>query len=206
MGKQRSRTTEPSAKPESGRALVLRRLRLFVVLALAAWGVVVSLALLAAMAQGHCGPDRTCGGRGYLMLGPWGIVAAILIDGMKSRQRRQTGPVVMVFIIEALLVGATLVFAWPVFFTEAPWPWRVFMGILALLGAGVTGWFVSLMLKTGLRESVRRQVWVQDIQKAENRRIYIYPQTRQERTNATVLLVHTVLGLCVGTALGFLYI
>lgn len=103
MGKQRSRTTEPSAKPESGRALVLRRLRLFVVLALAAWGVVVSLALLAAMAQGHCGPDRTCGGRGYLMLGPWGIVAAIVIDGRKSRRRRQTGPVVMGFIIEALL-------------------------------------------------------------------------------------------------------
>lgn len=80
------------------------------------------------------------------------------------------------------------------------------MGILALLGAGVTGWFVSPMLKTGLRESVRRQVWVQDIQKVENRRIYIYPQTRQERANATVLLVHTVLGLCVGTDLGFHYI
>jgi len=206
MGRNRSRTPDAAVKAEAGVVLALRWGLTFVALVVAAWGVVVSLVLLAAVVQGYCGPDRACGGRGHLVLGPWGVVAGLLIEERARRMTRLTGPPVMTVVFEALCAGAVPVVARPVFTPEAPLPWRVLMGLLTLLAAGLTGWMVRETVRIGLKESVRRQFWLRDVRGTGKSRTYVYPQTRQERAHARALLLHILLGLGTGTVLGLLYV
>ncbi|GDY83600.1 hypothetical protein SAVCW2_27990 [Streptomyces avermitilis] len=101
----------------------------------AAWGG-VSLALITAVAWSHCGPRNECGGRGALVLGPFGIVFGILLEGFAQRKRCYQGPSAFMSIFQSVLVGSAVVFARSVFLAEPPVGWRVFMGAPALLSAG----------------------------------------------------------------------
>ncbi|MFE9998431.1 hypothetical protein [Streptomyces avermitilis] len=82
------------------------------------------------------------------------------------------------------------------------------MGALALLSAGGEVWLIVNMVRVGLPESIRRMFWMHDTERAGNGRIirWIYPETAQERTRATILLALIAAGMGVGAVLGFLYV
>ncbi|MFJ8508007.1 hypothetical protein [Streptomyces avermitilis] len=180
----------------------------FVAYAVAAWGVVVSLALIEAVAWGYCGPRNECGGRGALVLGPFGIVLGILLEGFMQRKRRYQGPSAFMLIFQSVLVGSAVVFACSVFLAESPVGWRVFMGVLTVLSAGGEVWLIVNMVRVGLSESIRRMFWMHDTERAGNGRVigWIYPETTQERTRATILLALIAAGMGVGAVLGFVYV
>lgn len=194
-------------KPNDERSGSARRLVMLAAMVLGAWGAVVSLALLVAMFHGHCGMHGRCGDRGRYATGPWGVIAALFLADWRQPRDRHIGPQPFMAILYALVAGAVVVFAWPAFSPAFPWRWRVFTALLALLAAGLLGWLVHQTVRNGVREVVRRIFWLQSSEQVgKTRHTYRYPPTRDERVAAAAMAGHILIGLGVGTALGFAFL